>query len=101
MIVGFFIIIIFLNADSDSILSTTLMETRDQEGLNYLVVVKDSDQDQGSINSEELSSVWFPLFEDRTESSTKDDVSQRKYSALYHAYSNVTTRECHKVLNDV
>lgn len=57
MIVGFFIIIIFLNADSDSILSTTLMETRDQEGLNYLVVVKDSDQDQGSINSEELSSV--------------------------------------------
>nr|XP_047921549.1 proto-oncogene tyrosine-protein kinase ROS isoform X2 [Anser cygnoides] len=43
--------------DSDSILSTTLMETRDQEGLNYLVVVKDSNQDQGSINSEELSSV--------------------------------------------
>ncbi|XP_035178289.1 proto-oncogene tyrosine-protein kinase ROS isoform X4 [Oxyura jamaicensis] len=43
--------------DSDSILSTTLMETRDQEGLNYLVVVKDSDQDQGSISSEELSSV--------------------------------------------
>ncbi|XP_040409330.1 proto-oncogene tyrosine-protein kinase ROS [Cygnus olor] len=43
--------------DSDSILSTALMETRDQEGLNYLVVVKDSNQDQGSINSEELSSV--------------------------------------------
>lgn len=90
----------YFNADSDSILSTTLMETRDQEGLNYLVVVKDSNQDQGSINSEELSSVWFPLFEDRRESSTEDDVSQRKYSALYRTY-NVTTRECHKVLNDV
>ncbi|NXK45022.1 ROS1 kinase, partial [Chauna torquata] len=44
-------------ADSDSILSTTLMETKDQEGLNYLVVVKENNQDQGSINSAELRSV--------------------------------------------
>lgn len=44
-------------ADSDSILSTTLMEARDQEGLNYLVVVKESNQDQGSISSAELTSV--------------------------------------------
>ncbi|NXH73549.1 ROS1 kinase, partial [Hydrobates tethys] len=42
-------------ADSDSILSATLMETRNQEGLNYLVLVKDGNQDQGSINSDELS----------------------------------------------
>ncbi|NXT54616.1 ROS1 kinase, partial [Pluvianellus socialis] len=42
-------------ADSDSILSTTLMETRNQEGLNYLVLVKEGNQDQGSINSAELS----------------------------------------------
>ncbi|PKU45078.1 proto-oncogene tyrosine-protein kinase ros [Limosa lapponica baueri] len=44
-------------ADSDSILSTTLMETRNQEGLNYLVLVKEGNQDQGSINSAELSQV--------------------------------------------
>ncbi|XP_009680007.2 proto-oncogene tyrosine-protein kinase ROS isoform X4 [Struthio camelus] len=42
-------------ADSDSILSATLMETRNQEGLNYLVLVKDSNQDQGIIISAELS----------------------------------------------
>ncbi|NXL43142.1 ROS1 kinase, partial [Podilymbus podiceps] len=42
-------------ADSDSILSTMLMETRNQEGLNYLVLVKEGNQDQGSINSAELS----------------------------------------------
>uniref|UniRef100_A0A672TNW2 Tyrosine-protein kinase receptor n=1 Tax=Strigops habroptila TaxID=2489341 RepID=A0A672TNW2_STRHB len=42
-------------ADSDSILSATLMETRNQEGLNYLVFVKESNRDQGSINSAELS----------------------------------------------
>ncbi|KAM6138202.1 proto-oncogene tyrosine-protein kinase ROS [Phoenicopterus ruber ruber] len=41
-------------ADSDGILSTTLMETRNQEGLNYLVLVKEGNQDQGSINSAEL-----------------------------------------------
>ncbi|XP_015714246.1 proto-oncogene tyrosine-protein kinase ROS isoform X2 [Coturnix japonica] len=44
-------------ADSDSILSTTLMEAKDQEGLNYLVVVKESNQDQGSISSAELTSI--------------------------------------------
>ncbi|NXV92348.1 ROS1 kinase, partial [Calonectris borealis] len=42
-------------ADSDSILSATLMETRNQEGLNYLVLVKEGNQDQGSINSAEVS----------------------------------------------
>ncbi|KFQ02192.1 Proto-oncogene tyrosine-protein kinase ROS, partial [Leptosomus discolor] len=42
-------------ADSDSILSAMLMETRNQEGLNYLVLVKEGSQDQGSINSTELS----------------------------------------------
>ncbi|XP_053919711.1 proto-oncogene tyrosine-protein kinase ROS isoform X1 [Cuculus canorus] len=42
-------------ADSDSILSTMLMETRNQEGLNYLVLVKEGNEDQGSINSAELS----------------------------------------------
>ncbi|NXL62621.1 ROS1 kinase, partial [Chordeiles acutipennis] len=42
-------------ADSDSILSAALMETRNEEGLNYLVLVKGSNQDQGSINSDELS----------------------------------------------
>ncbi|XP_061222174.1 proto-oncogene tyrosine-protein kinase ROS isoform X2 [Neopsephotus bourkii] len=42
-------------ADSDSILSATLMETRNQEGLNYLVFVKEGNRDQGSINSAELS----------------------------------------------
>ncbi|NXC72157.1 ROS1 kinase, partial [Anhinga anhinga] len=42
-------------ADSDSILSAMLMETRDQEGLNYLVLVKQGNQDQGSINSAEVS----------------------------------------------
>ncbi|KFP21242.1 Proto-oncogene tyrosine-protein kinase ROS [Egretta garzetta] len=42
-------------ADSDSILSATLVETRNKEGLNYLVLVKEGDQDQGSINSAELS----------------------------------------------
>ncbi|KFO11050.1 Proto-oncogene tyrosine-protein kinase ROS, partial [Balearica regulorum gibbericeps] len=40
-------------ADSGSILSATLMETRNQEGLNYLVLVKEGNQDQGSINSTE------------------------------------------------
>ncbi|NXU48486.1 ROS1 kinase, partial [Turnix velox] len=44
-----------LCSDSDSILSTTLMETRNQEGLNYLVLVKEGNQEQGSINSAELS----------------------------------------------
>ncbi|NXC43638.1 ROS1 kinase, partial [Penelope pileata] len=44
-------------ADSDSILSTTLVEARDQEGLNYLVVVKESNQDRGSISSAELNSI--------------------------------------------
>ncbi|XP_010283320.1 PREDICTED: proto-oncogene tyrosine-protein kinase ROS-like, partial [Phaethon lepturus] len=44
-------------ADSDSILSATLMETRNQDGLNYLVLVKEGKQDQGSINSAELSLV--------------------------------------------
>ncbi|XP_074718456.1 proto-oncogene tyrosine-protein kinase ROS [Strix uralensis] len=42
-------------ADSDSILSAMLMETRNQEGLNYLVLVKEGNQDQGSNNSAELS----------------------------------------------
>ncbi|NXR03151.1 ROS1 kinase, partial [Sagittarius serpentarius] len=42
-------------ADSDSILSATLMETRNQEGLNYLVLVKEGNQDQENINSAELS----------------------------------------------
>uniref|UniRef100_A0A8C6JN91 Tyrosine-protein kinase receptor n=1 Tax=Melopsittacus undulatus TaxID=13146 RepID=A0A8C6JN91_MELUD len=42
-------------ADSDSILSDMLMETRNQEGLNYLVFVKEGNQDQGNINSAELS----------------------------------------------
>ncbi|KAM6084950.1 proto-oncogene tyrosine-protein kinase ROS isoform 1-T1 [Theristicus caerulescens] len=42
-------------ADSDSILSAMLMETRNQEGLNYMVLVKEGNQDQGSINSAELS----------------------------------------------
>ncbi|NWS52624.1 ROS1 kinase, partial [Chunga burmeisteri] len=42
-------------ADSDSILSATLIETRNQEGLNYLVLVKGGSQDQASINSAELS----------------------------------------------
>ncbi|NWS95224.1 ROS1 kinase, partial [Mionectes macconnelli] len=42
-------------ADSDSVLSATLMETRNQEGLNYLVLVKEGKQDQGSINSTELT----------------------------------------------
>ncbi|KAF1505047.1 Proto-oncogene tyrosine-protein kinase ROS, partial [Eudyptula minor novaehollandiae] len=42
-------------ADSDSILSATLMETRNEEGLNYLVLVKEGNQDQGSINPAELS----------------------------------------------
>ncbi|NWS71263.1 ROS1 kinase, partial [Crotophaga sulcirostris] len=42
-------------ADSDSIVSTTLMETRNQEGLNYLVLVKEGNQNQASINSAELS----------------------------------------------
>ncbi|NXY15945.1 ROS1 kinase, partial [Atrichornis clamosus] len=42
-------------ADSDSVLSATLMETRNQEGLNYLVLVKEGNQDKGSINSAELS----------------------------------------------
>uniref|UniRef100_A0A8C5JQ84 Tyrosine-protein kinase receptor n=1 Tax=Junco hyemalis TaxID=40217 RepID=A0A8C5JQ84_JUNHY len=38
-------------ADSDSILSATLMETRNQEGLNYLVLVKEGNPDEESINS--------------------------------------------------
>ncbi|NWW75006.1 ROS1 kinase, partial [Climacteris rufus] len=42
-------------ADSDSVLSATLMETRNQEGLNYLVLVKEGNQDQESISSAELS----------------------------------------------
>ncbi|XP_027754903.1 proto-oncogene tyrosine-protein kinase ROS isoform X1 [Empidonax traillii] len=42
-------------ADSDGVLSATLMETRNQEGLNYLVLVKEGKQDQGSINSTELT----------------------------------------------
>ncbi|XP_010221219.1 PREDICTED: proto-oncogene tyrosine-protein kinase ROS-like, partial [Tinamus guttatus] len=44
-----------LCADSDSILSATLMETKNQEGLNYLVLVKDGNQDQEIISSAELS----------------------------------------------
>ncbi|XP_061846106.1 proto-oncogene tyrosine-protein kinase ROS [Colius striatus] len=42
-------------ADSDSILSAMLMETRNQEGLNYMVLVKEGNQDQESINSTELT----------------------------------------------
>ncbi|NWR30243.1 ROS1 kinase, partial [Tachuris rubrigastra] len=42
-------------ADSDSVLSATLMETRNQEGLNYLVLVKEGKQDLGNINSTELT----------------------------------------------
>ncbi|NWR90991.1 ROS1 kinase, partial [Furnarius figulus] len=42
-------------SDSDSVLSATLMETRNQEGLNYLVLVKEGNQDHGNINSAELS----------------------------------------------
>ncbi|NXM66645.1 ROS1 kinase, partial [Serilophus lunatus] len=42
-------------ADSDSVLSATLMETRNQEGLNYLVLVKEGNQDQRRINFAELS----------------------------------------------
>ncbi|XP_041873234.1 proto-oncogene tyrosine-protein kinase ROS [Corvus kubaryi] len=42
-------------ADSDSVLSATLMETRNQEGLNYLVVVKEGNQDEECINSAEIS----------------------------------------------
>ncbi|NWU86118.1 ROS1 kinase, partial [Onychorhynchus coronatus] len=42
-------------SDSDSVFSTTLMETRNQEGLNYLVLVKEGKQDHGSINSTELT----------------------------------------------
>ncbi|NXN92109.1 ROS1 kinase, partial [Rhinopomastus cyanomelas] len=44
-------------ADSSSILSAMLVETKNEEGLNYLVIVKESNQDQGSINSAELSLV--------------------------------------------
>ncbi|NXF04409.1 ROS1 kinase, partial [Smithornis capensis] len=40
---------------SDSVLSTTLMETRNQEGLNYLILVKEGNQDPRSISSAELS----------------------------------------------
>ncbi|KAM6432982.1 proto-oncogene tyrosine-protein kinase ROS [Rhynochetos jubatus] len=42
-------------ADSDSILSAMLMETRNQEGLNYLVLLKEGNQDPQSINSAQLS----------------------------------------------
>ncbi|XP_063245936.1 proto-oncogene tyrosine-protein kinase ROS isoform X3 [Prinia subflava] len=42
-------------ADSDSVLSATLMETRNQEGLNYLVLVKEGNPDEESINSAEIS----------------------------------------------
>ncbi|XP_069707856.1 proto-oncogene tyrosine-protein kinase ROS [Phaenicophaeus curvirostris] len=42
-------------ADSDSILSTMLMETRNQEGLNYLILIKEGNQDQESNNPAELS----------------------------------------------
>ncbi|RMC13082.1 hypothetical protein DUI87_10613 [Hirundo rustica rustica] len=42
-------------ADSDSILSATLMETRNQEGLNYLVLVKEGNPDEECINSAEIS----------------------------------------------
>ncbi|NXP12967.1 ROS1 kinase, partial [Thinocorus orbignyianus] len=42
-------------ADSDSILSATLIETKNQEGLNYLVFIKEGNQDQGNINSAEVS----------------------------------------------
>lgn len=61
-ITGLLSCLFFLNADSDvpcadsdSILSATLMETRNEEGLNYLVLVKEGNQDQGSINPAELS----------------------------------------------
>uniref|UniRef100_A0A663EDA4 receptor protein-tyrosine kinase n=1 Tax=Aquila chrysaetos chrysaetos TaxID=223781 RepID=A0A663EDA4_AQUCH len=56
-------------AHSDSILSATLMATRNQEGLNYLVLVKDGNQDQGKSI---------------LKSSTKKDISQGKYSAHCH-----------------
>lgn len=42
-------------ADSDSILSATLMETRNQEGLNYLVLVKEGNPGEEYINSAEIS----------------------------------------------
>ncbi|XP_068040421.1 proto-oncogene tyrosine-protein kinase ROS isoform X1 [Anomalospiza imberbis] len=42
-------------ADSDSVLSATLMETRNQEGLNYLVLVKEGNPDEENINSAEIS----------------------------------------------
>ncbi|NXY01293.1 ROS1 kinase, partial [Pteruthius melanotis] len=42
-------------ADSDSVLSATLMETRNQEGLSYLVLVKEGNQDEESINSAKIS----------------------------------------------
>ncbi|NWW52559.1 ROS1 kinase, partial [Pedionomus torquatus] len=44
-------------ADSDSILSATLIETRNQEGLNYLVFIKEGNQDQENISSAEVSQV--------------------------------------------
>ncbi|NXS89380.1 ROS1 kinase, partial [Erpornis zantholeuca] len=40
--------------DSDSVLSATLMETRNQEGLNYLVVVKEGNKDEESMNSAKI-----------------------------------------------
>ncbi|NXX41808.1 ROS1 kinase, partial [Tricholaema leucomelas] len=42
-------------ADSDSIASAMLMETRNQEGLNYLVIIKEGNPDQGDINSPALT----------------------------------------------
>ncbi|XP_010003164.1 PREDICTED: proto-oncogene tyrosine-protein kinase ROS [Chaetura pelagica] len=42
-------------ADSDSVISATLTEKKNQEGLNYLVLVKEGNQDHGSISSAELS----------------------------------------------
>ncbi|NWU98975.1 ROS1 kinase, partial [Upupa epops] len=42
-------------ADSSSILSSMLVEMRNQECLNYLVIVKEGNQDQESISSAELS----------------------------------------------
>uniref|UniRef100_A0A674GT12 Tyrosine-protein kinase receptor n=1 Tax=Taeniopygia guttata TaxID=59729 RepID=A0A674GT12_TAEGU len=44
-------------ADSDSILSATLMETRNQEGLNYLVLVKEANPEEESTNSAEINSL--------------------------------------------
>ncbi|KFQ24645.1 Proto-oncogene tyrosine-protein kinase ROS, partial [Merops nubicus] len=41
-------------ADSDSIPSSMVIETRNQEGLNYLVLVKEGNRDQGSMDSAEL-----------------------------------------------